>query len=89
MYSKIFRQGEDNRHNLKFLLEEIIMTVLFAALLHGAIGIVGFIVLATIFVAFGGKKEKKEAEEAAGCGCLIVIAVLALIIFWGVRNSGW
>ena len=65
------------------------MVTLFAALLHGAIGIVGFIILATIMVAFGGKKEREEAEEAAGCGCLIVIAVLAVIIFWGVRNSGW
>ena len=60
-------------------------------LIHG--GIIAFIVLIGICMLFGDDKTKQEAtkagEEAAGCGCLIVIAVLAVIIFLAVRNSGF
>lgn len=57
------------------------MVTLFAMLLHGAIGIVGFIILASIFTAFGGKKEKEQEEEEAGCGCLVVLVIIGLAVF--------
>lgn len=57
------------------------MATLFAMLLHGAIGIVGFIILASILTAFGGEKEKQQAEEGTSCGCLVVLVIIGLAVF--------
>lgn len=55
-----------------------------AVLVH--YGIIAFVVLIVICLLFGDSKAKKEAteagEQAAGCGCLLIIGALALVIFW-------
>ena len=55
-----------------------------AVLIH--CGIIAFIVLIVICLAFGDDKAKKEAteagEQAAGCGCLLIVLALIVIIFW-------
>lgn len=60
-----------------------------AVLIH--CGIIAFIVLIVICLAFGDDKAKKEAteagEQAAGCGCLLIVLALVVIIFWISRQS--
>lgn len=60
-----------------------------AVLIH--CGIIAFIVLIVICLAFGDDKAKKEAteagEQAAGCGCLLIVLALIVIIFWISRQS--
>lgn len=54
-----------------------------AMLIHG--GIIGFVILVLVCLAFGDDKAKKEATKAsqdvAGCGCCIVIIILVAVAF--------
>ena len=56
-------------------------------------GIIAFVVLIVICLLFGDDKAKKEAteagEQAAGCGCLLIVLVLAVIVFWVSRQASW
>ena len=56
-------------------------------------GIIAFVILIIICLLFGDDKAKKEAteagEQAAGCGCLLIIGALALVIFWISRQASW
>lgn len=44
-------------------------------------GLILFIVVALICSLFGNDKTKKEGEESLGCGCLMMIGVIAFVIF--------
>lgn len=54
-------------------------------------GIIAFIVLICICLLFGEDKAKKEAteagEQAAGCGCPLIVLALVIIIFWTSKQS--